>query len=420
MKALIEIITVIAEISSLIYYFYSILSHPAAKKSYVIASITLFACALTVLSVCSVSPLIRIAFSIVGTETVCLIIRKESWLKILYLTLIFYAMSIASDIFCSGVLALFGMPIELQMSSAVAERTLYIVTAKLLNLIGIQIAIAIFRRRGNDTLLIQTVPLIIGQVASIFICHQLYLSMKSGVSVMSVVDIVGMMYINIVICYYVESIKSLYENRKEKEIAERQLTIQQSYYEQVLANQEETRSLWHDIKKYLGAMNAMASKMKEENVTACLQQAQEAFSKIDNVVDVGNPIVNGVLEYGRNRAEKTGVILKLDVWVPKSISISPIDLYVIIGNTLDNAIEECSTLEKDNDKMIFITLKQKNHMLYYEIKNPCSGCRRPKHIDGDIHGYGLKNVQRCVEKYNGTFSHETVDGMFIASAQINI
>ena len=418
MNALIETVTVITELACLIYYCYSILSFPKIKKSHTVIIIILFGCVLSILSILPVNPLLRIFFSIVGTELGCLFVYKETWFKILYVTLIFYALSVLSDIFCSGVLALFGMPINLQMSSALAERSLYIATAKLLHLIGIQIAIAVLNKGKNEILTIQTIPLVIGQVASIFICHQLYLSMKSEASVMAILDITAMLYINIVICYYIESIKRSYANKKEREIAERQLIIQQSYYEQVLMHQEETRSLWHDIKKHLNAMEVIAKGENKDNVASCMKQTRESLDRIHKVIDVGNQIVNGILEYGLNKATQKGIKLELDVWVSSTLNISPIDLYVIMGNTIDNAVEACSHLLDAGKKVIYISLRQKNHLLYYEIKNNMDAENKPK--GGSIHGYGLKNVQKCVGKYNGSFFQEINNDMFIVSVQLSV
>ena len=82
-------------------------------------------------------------------------------------------------------------------------------------------------------------------------------------------------------------------------MAEHPLVIQQEYYEQVLKSQEETRALWHDIKKHLNAMKVIVSDQASANI--CMEQAEESFKKIYNVVDVGNPIVSGILNTGLDR-----------------------------------------------------------------------------------------------------------------------
>lgn len=357
----------------------------------------------------------RFTFSADGKERV-LLVNSISYFEVFNHNTVIHALAIIADVLCSSLFSLIGVLYQDQASEG-ARRIYYIAAAKLMHLIGVQIVIYIKRHKNNEGSLLHAIPLILGQLISILICHLLFSIIQYGASSIYVsIGIIGMLYINIVICLYIESIRTLYESKKQKEMAEHQLVIQQEYYEQVLKNQVETRALWHDIKKYLNAMKAIASDKASANT--CMEQAEESFKKIHNVVDVGNPIVNGILEYGLSKAEYAGIKLNLDVWISQSISISPIDLFVIIGNTLDNAIEECSTHEKQSSKVIDLILKQKNGMLYYEISNPVNAS--PLKKIGAIHGYGLKNVQKCVEKYSGTMSSEIVDNYFIVSIQLNI
>lgn len=92
------------------------------------------------------------------------------------------------------------------------------------------------------------------------------------------------------------------------------------------------------------------------------------------------------------------------------------DLNIIIGNTFDNAIEECATLvnrNPDTEPEIKVSLIQMNDMLFFEITNPCAQVSHKK--PGSIHGYGLQNARRCVEKYNGSMSNGVVDGQYRVS-----
>ena len=49
---------------------------------------------------------------------------------------------------------------------------------------------------------------------------------------------------------------------------------------------------------------------------------------------------------------------------------SSTDLFIIIGNTLDNAIEACSQIDDKKERIVSVWLYQKNHLLLYEISNP--------------------------------------------------
>lgn len=419
MGVFIEVVTVLVEIALLLYYLNGIFGMPKVHRSHVFCGFAGFGIVLALLSIFPLSPIIRLFFSMIYTLALGISVYKTKFLTGLYTIALYYSMAIVADILCSGILELLGMPVEQQLYSQDADRIIYNTVAKLVHLIGIQIVLILFRRHRQEGSLGKAIPLIIGEIASIIICHQFYLNIISNISPKyTIIEIIGMLYLNIVLCFYIDLAGALYESKQEAKLAEQQLAIQQSYYEQVSKNQEETRSLWHDIKKYVNAIQTVAGEKNTESVLSCLKQTEESFEKIHKVADVGNQIVNGVLEYGLNKAEQAGIKIELDVWVSPSLSVSPIDLYIIIGNTIDNAIEECSHFIDSSKKVIHIVLKQKNSLLYYEIKNSIAPGVNKK--EGLIHGYGLKNVRKCIEKYHGIFLTEAKDGVFTASAQLSI
>ena len=89
--------------------------------------------------------------------------------------------------------------------------------------------------------------------------------------------------------------------------------------------------------------------------------------------------------------------LKIDVFVSPQLALSPLFLSVILGNTLDNAIRACSGVSADTPKIVSLTLRQKDSILYYRISNPYDPEFSSKKREG-IHGYGLKNVSSTVEQ----------------------
>jgi sensor histidine kinase regulating citrate/malate metabolism len=102
--------------------------------------------------------------------------------------------------------------------------------------------------------------------------------------------------------------------------------------------------------------------------------------------------------------------------VPSDISIPTVALSVILGNTFDNSIEECLALDNEN-REIDVSLIQKNNMLLYEIKNPCTEPLRKK--TGNHFGYGLKNIRAYVDKNSGFFQSSVKNGYYCVSVRLN-
>ena len=107
----------------------------------------------------------------------------------------------------------------------------------------------------------------------------------------------------------------------------------------------------------------------------------------------------------------------MDVSIPERINVSAVDLSVIIGNTFDNAIEECRRL-KIEDRLITVELKQKNDMMVYVIDNPCLEKAMKK--SGHTHGYGLSNIRNCIIKYEGKMSKEKNNGHYQVVVHLNV
>ena len=81
------------------------------------------------------------------------------------------------------------------------------------------------------------------------------------------------------------------------------------------------------------------------------------------MIDTGNSIVDGILNYGSNKAGSLGISINFNLWLDTDLNISPVDLYIIIGNTMDNAIEACDAFPAHQKTSISCTLRQKNHVL---------------------------------------------------------
>lgn len=338
-------------------------------------------------------------------------------LKNFYITALLYCSIILADVLGGGILSLWGVQVHLNLSGI--ELLAYHSTAKLLHLFLLYCLVTFLNRnRYHVPLRYHAVPLILCQIGSAYACYQNFFSLMRGSSSTAVtIEVLCLLYINVIICVYVERLKETYFLREQTQIAEQKLHFQQAYYQDVIERQEETRALWHDIKKYLLAMESLAQNGEHTELQAAYEEIHGKFDYLERTVDVENPVVNGILSYAVEQARGEGIALSMDVWVDKDLQISPADLYVIIGNTVDNAVEACSQLPKEERK-IHLILRQMNHMLLYEISNPfnSSGTKKP----GQIHGYGLKNVERCVKNNNGKMNILQENMLFTVSIRLTV
>ena len=70
-------------------------------------------------------------------------------------------------------------------------------------------------------------------------------------------------------------------------------------------------------------------------------------------------------------ADDAGITFDYDVSIPHTLSITAVDLYVLLGNTLDNAIEACESLPEEQ-RYIHLQFRTFHEILFLQIKNPYS------------------------------------------------
>ena len=250
----------------------------------------------------------------------------------------------------------------------------------------------------------------------IMMCHFVRLSEQDLPIGFSIIAI-GLLYMNFLIVFYAEKLNTISCASQEAALQENHYKMQESYYQQLYAEHEEIRILRHDIGKYLLAMQALTAEGKIAESDAILLQAKDVLYKYDALVDVGNSVLNVFLSEYLRRATDAGVALKLDIQVPQSLKIETVDLYILLGNTLDNAISACKNLA-GQQRVVKLQLRMHNDILFCQIENPyretlCSDNRKKGH------GYGLENVRRCLEKYNGNMELERDNGCFFFRAHLN-
>lgn len=297
-------------------------------------------------------------------------------------------------------------------------RAIYIIFAKIVNLVELLIAGAVLGKNRGPLKAQQLLPLIPCQLVSLGICQVLYQTSKynDDLSGSFILVLFGLMYMNAVMIGFITAISAQAVLKHEKELEDQQFSLQQDYYAQLQREQTELHALWHDIHKYLVAMEALIEGEGKHRAQEAFDMISSDFKRIGSTVDVGNHELNVILNHSVQKARNEGIPIHLQVSVPSKLSVSAVDLSVIIGNTVDNAIEAKGPVE-DAEYSIHILCRQQNNMLFYSIKNPlCPEVGRKK---TGIHGYGLKNVQRCVEKYHGTCSVTQENGFYQVDILLN-
>ena len=381
------------------------------------------------------------AFLILLCTGQCVLSLFPNWVipRTLYLLLggfllarLFYEVQTWPAAFASGSFFVLGSVVEILamlliggrlpdtdlLMQAGAARVIYVVFSNLIQIPLLILVSHFFNREESDLRIVWLLPLISIQLASISVCYvvQCHAADKDFPDYM-VFFMAVLLFVNIMIVFYVEALR---KNEKEKylaELTEQHYHLQIEYYQQLLEKQQETKALWHDIKKYTAAMQAVAAQNDSEQLRQIAQAAEDANERVKDISAVGNPVVDALLNQYLRSAKENQIQVLLDITIPEVLAISTLLLSVVIGNTFDNAIEACRLIAPEK-RVIHLQLRKQNRILFYSIENPYIDAVTQLRV-GKHHGYGLKNVERAVNQNNGNFQVEKSKGLFVIQIRLN-
>lgn len=374
---------------------------------------------LAILSFVPDASFLRLAFYAIALCLIAYSFFNASILQSVYASISYSCLYVLNEMLIFGLFSLLHIDAQAMMSFG-NTRASCIITSHTLLWICVLIVLAITKRRRTAITIPFLLTLMPGCIAGIFLgltfCKQV-LSGNDRMTMPVLISSIGLLYLNVLIILYAERAKTASDEQLQLELAAHHYAMQEQYYEQLRTEQEETRAMFHDINKYMQAMRTLAAEANAAEVNQMMAETQELFESLTTVVDVGNSVVSTILNEYREIAEDAEISFDFDVSVPKNLGISAVDLYVLLGNTLDNAIEACQSLPAE-DRYIRIQMRTYHSILFYQIENPYAK-EYPKRSREKNHGYGLQNVRKCVEKHDGHMSISHNENKFVLSMRLN-
>jgi len=203
----------------------------------------------------------------------------------------------------------------------------------------------------------------------------------------------------------------------DKRIAAYQQGLIAMHYAEVENMYNQIRGFKHDYSNHIGAMKSLAASGDIDAITRYLDGLDTELGVIENIIKTGNRMADAVLNSKISLARAKGIQVAADANVAVELTTSEVDLCIILGNLLDNAIEACMGLD-EKDRLIRVYIEMKNTQLYISVTNLAPQGKRQKfgkrHITtkGEGHGFGLVRIDHIVERHGGYLSRNSEDGAY--------
>lgn len=205
----------------------------------------------------------------------------------------------------------------------------------------------------------------------------------------------------------------LFDKLIARRVAAFEKEIMQKYYVEVENMYTKMRGWRHDYRHHIQAMKVHAVKGEYPELTAYLDMLDEDLTNVETVIKTGNRMADAILNSKLSLAAEKKITVKADARIPVALTVSELDLCIILGNLLDNAMEACMELP-ESQRLIRLYMEIKGNYLYISLINTAAGKKkRDFHTTkGTGHGLGLMRIDEIIKKYDGHLTRASEDEAF--------
>lgn len=189
--------------------------------------------------------------------------------------------------------------------------------------------------------------------------------------------------------------------------------ILQKYYAEVENMYTKMRGWRHDYRHHIQTMKIHAANGEFEDVVKYLDLLDDDLTNVETVIRTGNRMADAILNSKLSLAAERKIKVKARAEIPVSLTVSELDLCIVIGNLLDNAMEACMELPEE-ERLIRIYMEMKGNYLYLALTNTAAGAKQHRFLStkGEGHGFGIARVDAIVKKYGGYVTRASEDEAF--------
>lgn len=228
-----------------------------------------------------------------------------------------------------------------------------------------------------------------------------------------------LMLSNLVIFKILDEMQRLQAIKLEAELSEQRLLIQEAHYAELVQKNHTVKKYIHDTKNFLLALQGY---IQEGQSNVALEELQQMLKtlQMDLIECTGNIVLDTVLSNKIHIAQSKNITLMPAIALYGDVKIKIIDLALILGNALDNAIEAAEAVTQTTEKKIWLTMKLQQDILHIQVKNPVMKkvlIQNQTIVSGkkeqEMHGFGISNMKTITKKYRGTFDMQCSDKLFV-------
>lgn len=229
----------------------------------------------------------------------------------------------------------------------------------------------------------------------------------------------GFLYLSqmmcIVILYLQNELFKKSDMKQELELMNLLWKMEQEQYRLTKENIALINQKSHDLKHHIRAMR----KASQEEIDKYLDEMEENVQIYEAIVKTGNDVFDTILTEKSLYCKNRGIQVTCVADGSQMDFINTVDLYALLGNAMDNAIEAVEKFQEIEKRQIDVIIYRQKNFLVMNIMNPIPERlvyeeELPVTTKGDkkSHGFGIRSMQYIVKKYDGFLNISEEDDCF--------
>lgn len=326
---------------------------------------------------------------------------KNEGKKKIFLLVIFYAVWSLVEVFIYILIR--AVPIERPYVDIMG-----LVISNILMILFVCILPMVWNEKENDHIPIKHyIFLLLIPAGSIYVAINEFYSKDN--TILSLITISIMLLFNVIIFEIHLKLSETFRYEKEKTVYIQQLDM---VTKNIKAQKKMIEDFYVEKHNLINELAALKNSVENDERITVIRNLKRIikncnFSEI--VSNSGNSTIDSLINFKYADAKQYGINFRIKVFIPEELPIEQCDMGVVLGNSLDNAIEATKECVK-NEKIIEITMGVKKEALVIVIKNPYEHILREDRNGNYLstkkeryqHGYGLKSIKKIVEEYQGS------------------
>ena len=389
------------------FLFFSYFSVTQKGKWFNLSALAILSVALTLFLTLSPMGIVRMLL-VYSITFFTAFLFKLKWYNYLLLSTLILSTSGISE-FIVTVLISFLFSVDTQTATQGAFQVLGIVLSKMMVMIVLAV-LKILKYRLSYSLTIKkalTLLLIPLSTTIISLLHinlfVIFPEQSNTLLYSSLVSYIVLVLSNIIVFHLIDNSYKESEREKKLTIVTELLHAQGEQYEQMQQHNHRVMKMRHDQKNFILGLLSLLESGDTTSAEALLKRELDMLKKPDEY-DFNN-IVSAVVKAKSDHASSHGITIDFKYSELHKIQISAVDIAIILGNALDNAIESTQKTE-GVDKTIRLIVKINQDLIVIIIKNPTKEPVNTANListkrNNGSRGFGIAGIEELTKKYDG-------------------